>query len=166
MASWLKAGLIGAGILVVLALVSIIPFAGLCVVPLRWIAYIVIGIMAASYMTPPREAGKAAGQGALAGMVAAAVGGIVSMVISVIQVSIFGGAQQMTDIVRQIPPEVMQQLRDAGIPVRELLSSGTPAGVGLGSAALCSSVCCMGGIAFAAALAALGAAIYAGMKSE
>lgn len=162
MSSWLKAGLIGLAVLAVLSLFSLIPVVGLCILPLRWITYLVVGILAASYMAPPRQAGKAAGQGALSGMVAAAGGGLVSLIISLIQASMGTGARKMAQVIRQLPPEVIRQLREAGIPLRELLGRAAAGGAGIGGIAACSSVCCLGGIVLAAALAALGAVLYAG----
>ncbi|MEA3351617.1 MAG: hypothetical protein U9Q82_13435 [Chloroflexota bacterium] len=162
---WLKAGLIGLGVLVVLSLLGLIPIVAFCVVPLRWVTYIVVGVLAASYMDVPRDASKAAGQGALAGVIAAAGGGIVGLIISVIR-GASGGAAQFTQVLRQLPPDVVRQLRDAGIPLGQILGSGAAGAAGVGSIAICSSVCCLGGIVFAAALGAIGAAIYASVKSD
>ena len=168
MSVWLKAGLIGLGILVILSLLGLIPIVGLCVLPLRWIAYIVIGVLAASYMLPPRETGEAAKQGALAAVVASAGGGLVNLVITLIRAAT-GGAVQFSQILQQMPPDLMRQLRDAGIPPEMLFGSpGAAAGgaAAIGGAAICGSVCCAGGIIFAAALGAIGAAIYASTKSN
>lgn len=168
MNGWLKAGLIGAGILVVLSLLGLIPIVALCVLPLRWITYIVVGVLAASYMLPPRDAGSAAKDGALAGAVSAAGGGFVGLIIATIQAAT-GGGMQMAEILRQLPPEAMQALRDAGIPPEMLLGGAGQAAGGaaaIGGAAVCGSVCCVGGIIFAAALGAIGGAIYASVKAS
>ena len=74
----LKAGLIGAVIVLVLNLIGIIPVIGCIGLPLELVAYVVIGALAALWMTPRREAGRAAGQGALAGLIAGAVSGVVA----------------------------------------------------------------------------------------
>jgi len=66
MAAWLKGGLVGIVILIVLNLVGLIPFLGCITAPLSLAAYVVVGLLAASYMPPKRETGTAAGQGALA----------------------------------------------------------------------------------------------------
>ena len=58
-------------------------------------------------------------------MVAAAGGGFVALIVSLIQTSMGAGARQMAQLLRQIPPEVIQQLR------KTRLHS--------------SSVCCLGG---------------------
>lgn len=70
MSAWLKAGLVGIAILIVLNLIGLIPFLGCITAPLSLTAYIVVGVLAASYMPPKRETGTAAGQGALAAVVA------------------------------------------------------------------------------------------------
>ena len=46
MNAWLKAGLIGIAILVVLNLLGIIQILNCIVAPLRWITYIVVGVLA------------------------------------------------------------------------------------------------------------------------
>jgi len=157
MNAWLKAGLIGIAILVVLNLIGLISFLGCIVAPLRWITYIVVGVLAASYMLPGREAGKAAGQGALAGAIAGLGGGVVNFIIAMIQTAT-GGAAQALQALEQLPPELRYQIRDLGISP-ELLA-------GVGGTAVCSSICCFGGILLAAALGAIGAAIYAAAKPE
>ena len=168
MSGWLKAGLIGLGILILLNLFGLIPLVGLCVLPLRWIAYIVVGVLAASYLLPPRETGEAAKQGAMAAAIASAGGGFVNLVISLIRAAT-GGAAQFSGIIEQLPPDIMGQLRDAGIPP-ELLFGGPGEVAGgvaaIGGAAVCGSICCVGGIIFAAALGAAGAWIYASSKSN
>jgi hypothetical protein len=157
MNAWLKAGLIGIAILVVLNLIGLIPFVNCIVAPLSWITYIVVGVLAASYMLPRRDAGKAAGQGALAGVIAGLGGGIVSFIIAMIR-SATGGAAQVLQVLEQLPPELRYQMRDLGVGP-ELLA-------GVGGVAVCSSLCCIGGILLAAALGAIGAAIYAAAKPE
>ncbi len=163
MKGWLKAGLIGAGILVVLNLLGIIPFVGFCIIPLRWLTYIGVGVLAASYMLAPRESGLAAKEGAIAAAVAGAGGGIVGLIISLVQAGTTG-ALQIGDILRQMPPEVLQGLREAGIPPEMIFGGAGGGAAAVGGAAVCGSVCCLGGILFAAALGAVGAAIYASTK--
>jgi len=164
MKGWLKAGLFGMGILVVLSILGLIPFMGLCVVPLRWVTYIVVGVLAASYMLPPRETGPAAQDGAMAAAVAAAGGGVVGLIIALIQ-GAMGGSAQFTEVMRQLPPEAIQGLRDLGI-TPEMLTGAGGGVAALGGAAVCGSVCCIGGIIFAAILGAVGGAIYASVKQS
>jgi len=154
MSGWLKAGLIGAAVLVLLNLIGLIPLLGCITLPLTILAYAVIGGLAASYMPPVRTAGQGAGQGALAALIAALIGGIFGMIIAVIQASLRGTAQ----ILSQLPPEVLQAIQDSGIPPRFL--------AGVGGASICGSVCCGVGLLIAAALGAIGGAIFAAAKPD
>ncbi len=160
MSSWLKAGLIGAGILLVLNLIGIIPILNCLTLPLGLVAYFAIGALAASYLPPRRESGQAAKQGALAGMVAGFGGGLTSLVIGIIQASM-GGVFQAGQILSQLPPDVRHQLRDLNISPDLIAGAG-----GVGGIAVCGSVCCVGGIIFAALFGAIGAALYATAKPE
>ena len=89
----LKAGLIGAAIVLVLNLIGIIPVIGCIGLPLELVAYVVIGALAALWMTPRREAGRAAGQGALAGLIAGAVSGIVRAILTPVSMQLSGGTR-------------------------------------------------------------------------
>ena len=153
MSGWLKAGLIGAAILVVVNLVGIIPLLGCITFPLTLVVYVVIGVLAASYLPPMRTAGKGAGEGALAALIASIIGGITGMVIGIVQASI-GGAQALA----QIPPEAMDALSDIGMPPGFLFG---PVG-----ATVFGSCCCTLGVLIAVGLAAIGGAIYASVKPE
>ena len=73
----LRAGLIGAAIMLFLNLISLISVLGCIALPLELVAYVAIGALAAFWMMPRREPGRGAGQGALAGLLAAVVSGIV-----------------------------------------------------------------------------------------
>jgi hypothetical protein len=158
MNSWMKAGLIGTAVLVVLSLLGLIPFLACLTAPLTFVAYIGIGVLAASYLPPRRESSKAAGQGALAALLASLLGGIFSTIITVAQAAMGGAAQAFG----QIPPEMMQQFRDLGVDPR-MFASGAGA---VGIAAISGVICCGIGIFIAAALGAIGAAIYASVKPD
>jgi hypothetical protein len=157
MTSWLKAGLIGIAIVVVLGLIGLIPVLGCITGPLTYVTYAVVGVLAASFMVPPREAGSAAGQGALAALVASFGGGIFNLIVSVIRMAM-GGAAQGMQFLSQLPPELRHQLRDLG---GEDLLFGAGS---IGGAVLCGSACCLVGIVIAAALGAIGGAIYAAVR--
>lgn len=154
MPAWLKAGLIGAAILALLNLIGLIPIPGIgCLTfPLIILTYGAAGALAASYLPPIRTAGAASGQGALAGLVAAALGGLVTVVITLVQSSL----TTTTDVVNALPPETLQQLRDAGIDPSIF--------AGAGFAGLGGLICCSIGIVVGLALGAVGGAIYAAVK--
>lgn len=154
MPAWLKAGLIGAAILVVLNLISIIPipFLGCCTLLLSLATYVGAGVLASSYMPPPRQAGSAAGQGALAALVASAIGGIVGLIVSAIQQSSYSPQY----IMQQLPPEALQALRDSGISPEMFFAPAAMLGI--------AAVCCAVGVVIAAAFGAIGAAVYASSR--
>ncbi len=157
MSPWLKAGLIGAAILVVLNLLGIIPCVGVITCILGLLAYIGIGALAAYYMPPLRDAGAAAGQGALAAVLAAAIGGVVNTIVGVVRMAVVDSAQVMA----QIPPETLRQLEEAGIDP-QIFEQFT----GPGGAVISGSVCCLISLLIAAGLGAIGGAIYASMRQE
>jgi len=160
MSAWLKAGLIGAAVVIVLNLIGLVQVLGCITAPLTLVAYIGIGVLAASYIPPRRETGAAAGQGALAALIAGVGGGIVNLIISLVRVG-SGGMVQYTRFLETLPPDVARQFADLGVSPDILAGAG-----GIGAVAICGSVCCLGGIVFAAALGAIGAAIYASVKPE
>jgi hypothetical protein len=154
MSPWLKAGLVGAGVLVVLDLVGLIPCVACVTLLLGIVAYLGIGMLAAYWMPPPRVAGTGAGQGALAAVLAALIGGSINTIIFTIQMAVADTAAIMS----QIPAESLQQLEELGIDPSALVGPG--AGVAYGS------VCCLVGLILAAILGAVGGAIFAGLKSD
>jgi len=160
MSAWLRAAFVGIAILIVLNLIGLIQFLGCITAPLTLAAYVGVGVLAASYMPPKREAGTAAGQGALAAAVAGLGGGIVSLVIGLIRAGT-GSAFRGSQLLSQLPPEVRHSFRDLGISPELVTGFG-----GIGGAAVCGSVCCLGGIVFSAILGAVGAAIYASVKPD
>jgi len=117
--------------------------------------YIGVGVLAAYWLPPPRTAGNGAGAGAIAGLIAAVVGGAVNMVVSAIRFSTVGGAEAIT---RQIPPEALSQLQDAGIDPSVFAGIGGVLGIG--------AACCLVGLVVAAVLGAIGGAVMAAAKAD
>jgi hypothetical protein len=153
---WLRAGLIGAGVLIVISLLNLVPFVS-CIAPiLQLLAFAGVGALAASYIPPRRETGRAAGQGALAGLIAGFVGGIVSTLLSGVGLATAGGTAAM---LQQLPPETLQQFEQAGLDPAMFLNTGTV----VGATALC---CLPTGLIVGALLGALGGLIYASAKPE
>lgn len=146
----MKAGGIGAAVLIVLSLLGYIP----CVGCITWIlvlaAYVVIGVMAAKWMDPPRTASGGATNGAIAAVVAGLINGLVNMVISAIYFAITGTGQ-FTQALSDIPAEQLAALSEAGIDPSILAGGAGMAGVlGIGA------VCCTLGLVLAALLGAAG----------
>ena len=159
MTSWLKAGLIGGAVLSLLYLVSI-PLGGTLVCCCGvFLAYLLAcggtGALAAQWLPTPRDAGKGAGQGALAAGLAGLIGGAVNAVAVLIQ----SAAIDSAEIVSQIPAESLDALRELGISTDVLESSSGIVGGLLGG-----GCCCATGVIVALILGAIGGAIWAAMR--
>jgi amino acid transporter len=147
----LKAGGLGAVVLIVLSLLGLIPCVGCITFLLSFVVYAGIGVLAAHWMPPPRTAGSGATNGALAAVVAALVAGVIGIVILAIQGAITGGAQ-----LAQVPPDQLQTLAEAGID--PAIFAG-PAG-----GAMAGALCCTFFLFIGAGLGAAGGAIWANSK--
>jgi len=151
----LRAGLVGAAVAAVLSLLTLVPCLGCVAGILGLVWYVGVGVLAAYWLVPPRTAGEGAGAGAIAGVITALVGGVVNMIVGAIQFSVAGGA---SSVMRNIPPEVMSQLRDAGINPGDFANIGAVLGI--------SAICCVFGLVLAALLGAVGGAIMAAAKAD
>ena len=147
----LKAGLVGAGVLIVIALISLLPALGCLSVPLEWLAYLGTGALAAYWLAPVRQAGRAAGQGALAGLIAGLVAGLARTVLAPVSLGLSGGSQA---IISQLPPQSLELFRQAGFDPALFFGAG---GVTAFTAACCLPAALLGGVI----LGALGGLIYA-----
>jgi len=158
MRPWLKAGLIGGGVLALLTIladlgtllpseVSTIISCCLCI-PLL-LAYPGTGALAAYWLTPPRTAGEGAKEGALAGIIA----GVIDSVVSVILALIMGAAGVYQQALSQLPPETMRALKEMG-----LATTG-----GMAALSCVGGIC---GILWAVAMGAAGGAILAAAKRD
>jgi hypothetical protein len=156
MTGWLKAGLIGGAVLVVVQLIGLVPFDLICCLtfPSTLFIYLGVGALAAAFLPPPRAAGNGTAQGALAAILAAVISSVAGMVINTIRVMIIPEETVTMDL----PPALIQQLRDAGIPM-ELF-------IGIGGVIVFYSVCCVIWIVVSAILGAIGGAIYPSVKPE
>ena len=154
MSPWMKAGLIGGAIVVVLNLLGLIPCVGLFACGLGFVVYAAVGALAAYWMPPPRNAGTSAGQGALAAAVAGLIGGVVNTILIAVQVAI----TDTSTVISQLPAESLEQLRQAGIDPASLMSPIFGLFTG--------GVCCLGSLVFAVILGAIGAAIFAAVKPD
>ncbi len=136
MRPFLKAGLIGGAILVVISLLSLIPVLGCVSLPLVLIGYLVVGALAAHFMTPRRESGRAAGQGALAGLIASLISGLVAD--GPDSAELFN-VRRRRGAGSQLPPDTLQQLQQAGIDPNVLFSGARWPGSRCSAA--CPSAC-------------------------
>jgi len=150
-----KAGLVGAAVAVLLSLLRIVPCIG-CIASILGLAlYVGAGVLAAYWLTPPRTTGDGAGAGAIAGLITALAGGIVSIVVGAVQFTLMGGPAA---VMRDIPPESLRQLEQAGIDPNLFVSLGGIIGI--------EATCCLAGLVIAAVLGAIGGMIMASAKSN
>jgi hypothetical protein len=161
MSSWLKAGLIGGAALAFLSLLLTISGQilglGCGITLLALLVFAGIGALAAYWMPPIREAGPAAGQGAIAAVLAQLIGGIAFTIFGVIQTSLADTAA----LVSEIDPVFLDQLAEMGMDTQILETMLGPTG-----AVLNGSLCCLGGLILAAILGAVGGALFAGIKAD
>jgi hypothetical protein len=157
MRSWVKAGLIGGAIAGVLNVLGLVPVVGLVTCCLGILAYGGIGALAAYWMAPPRQAGPAAGEGALAGGLAAAIAGTIYTLAQ----TVYGAVRGLDATLAQLGPDLVQALRDAGLAVENL-----PPGAWTFSLLLSGGLCCLGFIVAGAALGALGGLILAALRPD
>ena len=160
MRPWLKAGLIGGGVLALLTILAnlgmLFPEAStiisccLCIPIL--LAYPGTGALAAYWLTPPRTAGEGAKEGALAGVIAGAIDGVVSMILSLVM----GAAEVYQQALSQLPPETMEALEEMGLS--GLFTTG-----GIAALSCVGGIC---GILWAVAMGAAGGAILAAAKRD
>lgn len=152
----LKAGLIGAGALLLINVIGLVPVLGCLSLPLELIAYVAIGALAVSWLPPRRETGRSAGQGALAGLIASAASGLLHVVLTPLSLSLSGGSDA---IISQLPAEALDLFQQAGVDPSTIFSGG--------AMAVLSLVCCFPLVLLVgAALGALGGLIFAAAKPE
>lgn len=150
----LQAGIFGAVLAVVLGIITILPYVGLCLaLPLYPLAFFLTGLVAVRITDARPGVGEAAAAGAAAGAIAAVVGGLAAMFLAPLRLAIAGGAEQA---VRILSPEQTQALLARGLdPVAVTDFLG---GVGAGIA------CCTLQLTSGIILAGAGAALYAAYR--
>lgn len=142
----LKAGGVGAAVLIVLSILGLIPCVGCITLILGLLAYVGIGVLAARWMAPPRDGSSGAKNGAAAAVLAGLISGVVNMVLQGIMFAI-NGSSQMAEAFANMPPEQLDALRQAGID---------PSALGIGAVFGVGAACCLLGVLIAAALGAAG----------
>ena len=160
MSGWLKAGVIGAVIVVVLKVLQVVPYVNCCAVPAEWVAYGCIGALAAYWMVAERTMGSGAWQGALAALIAAAIGGVIGIGVSVVAAAVLGPSQ--ISVARTVPPEILSELAKAGIDAGAIIRLGE----GTAGTVTCGAVCCGVGLVIAAVLGAIGGLVFAVVKPK
>ena len=161
MPSWLRAGLLGGAALAVIYVV--LTFLGQTVglgcgfAFLALLAFAGAGALAAYWTPPVREVGPAAGKGAAAAVIAQLIGGVVFTILLLIQFYFV----DIAEVISSMDPALLDQLAEVGWDAQALETVLGPA-----SALLSGSLCCLGGLIFAAILGAVGGALFAAIKPE
>ena len=159
MQPWLKAGLIGGG---VLAAVNLLTSVGSLVAPALAVAlscclclpllliYPLTGVLAAYWLPQPLTLGQGARGGTLAGLVAVAVSTVFGWLVGLV-LALAGVSQRALS---QLDPQSLAMLRDSGLDV--LYTPG-----GMVALAFCGGIV---GLVWGAGFGALGGVIYAAIK--
>jgi hypothetical protein len=150
----LKASGIGAVILIILNLLSLIPCVGCFTFLITLIVYPAIGILAAYFMINPRNGNTGATNGAAAAVIAALIAGVVGTIINFAYFS-FTGSDQMAQAVADLPPDQLAALAELGVD--PTLMAG---GLGMLGILGFSVICCGLWAIFAALLGAAGGAFW------
>jgi hypothetical protein len=151
----IRAGLIGGAGGLVLSLLGLLPSLSCCMLILQWLLFVAVGGLAVSWLLPPRTSGAAAKEGALAGGIAGVIAGLVSMLLAPFSFAQQGGAEA---ILRQVPPDQLEALVEAGIDPAAFLSTGSLILFGAG--------CCVVTTFMAVMLGALGGLVFSAMRPD
>ena len=149
----LKAGGVGAAILIVFDLLGLIPCVGCITFVLSLVVYVGIGVLAAYWMIQPRTAGSGATNGAIATAAAALIAGVVGLVINGIYFAATGSSE-IAQAFADLPPEQLQMMSEAGIDPTMFTGLGMAGVFGIGA------VCCGLWAIIAAGLGAAGGAFW------
>lgn len=155
--AWIKAGLIAAGVDIVLSVLGAIPCIGCLVLPINCIAWLILplgcGYLAAMWSNLKRDQyQEAVVQGALSGVVLGVIGGTVQIIISLISQALNLGAGTFTSLLSEQDNTFMQDMAFAPL--------------GIGSTLLFGSVCCIAGIVLNVVLSILGGIIYVALSKK
>lgn len=149
----LKAGGVGAAILIVFDLLGLIPCVGCLTFLLSFVAYVGIGVLAAYWMILPRTGGSGATNGAIATAAAALIAGVVGLVINGIYFAVTGSSE-LAQAFADLPAEQLQMMSEAGIDPTMFTGLGMAGVFGIGA------VCCGLWAIIAAGLGAAGGAFW------
>ena len=150
----LQAGVFGAVLAVLLGVIALLPYVGLCLaMPLYPVAFFLTGLAAVRVSDHPMSVGEAAVGGAVAGLIAGVIGGLAAMFLAPLRLASGGGAEQAALI---LSPEMTEALLARGLDTVAVMDF--VGGVGAGIA------CCGLQITSGVLLAGTGAALYAAYR--
>ena len=142
----LKAGLIGAAVLLVITVLNqLLQISGglvYVICGVNMLIYAGIGVLAGFFLAPPRTPRQGAGAGAIAGLLSGGISGVVGFIILTIRMARGMGYPGLD-------PQQMEQLAQSGLDPKLLAIPGVVCGMAIG-----------------AGMAAIGGAIFSAVKSE
>jgi hypothetical protein len=154
--AWLKSGLAGAGVAIVLQILGIIPCVKCLILPITCVAWFIIplvsGYLAATWAKVARdEFQKGAKEGALAGLVLGGVSGLVSIPI-----------QMFSALINQGQNAALSALNDQEVDYTDYVDIPS----GIVGAMICGSIGCAIGLVIDVLLSALGGIIKVAMSKK
>lgn len=120
MRAWVKAGIIGGIIQILLTIptpvIYLLPadtgsIVSLCICLSFFFSYPVAGILAAHWLTPPRETRQGAIAGSLAGLLAAGIDSVATVILTII-IALLGLPQRYLD---QLTPDMLEAVQKSGM---------------------------------------------------
>ena len=142
----LKAGLIGAAVLLVITVLNqLLQISGglvYVICGVNMLIYAGIGVLAGFFLAPPRTPRQGAGAGAIAGLLSGGISGVVGFIILTIRMARGMGYPGLD-------PQQMEQLAQSGLDPKLLAIPGVVCGMAIG-----------------AGMAAIGGAILAAVKPD
>ena len=133
----LKAGAVGAGVLIIFNFLALIPCVGCFTFLLAFAVYVGTGVLAVHWMEAPPDLNSGAINGAIAALVAALIAGVVNVFISTAYFGITGSGQ-MSQILTDLPAEQLEAMAQMGIDPAIFVGGAVIAGVvGIGAACCC-----------------------------
>jgi len=150
----LQAGLFGGALAVLLGLIALLPYVGLCIsLPLYPATFFLTGLVTVRVSDVAPGVSQAAAGGAVAGFVAAVIGGLAAMFLAPLRLNLAGGPEQL---VSALSPNTVDTLVAAGLEPAAVVD--LMAGVGAGI------LCCTAQLTTGVLLAATGAGLYAAYR--
>jgi hypothetical protein len=154
--AWLKAGLAGAGVAIVLQIIGIIPCVNCLIFPITCVAWFIIplasGYLAATWAKVARdEFQKGAVQGVFSGLVLGSVSGLVSIPIQMVSI-----------LINQGQNAALSALNEQEVDYTDYMDLPS----GLAGAVICGFIGCGIGLVIDVLLSALGGIIKVAMSKK
>ena len=156
----IKAGAVGAGILIIFNFIALIPCVGCITFLLAFAVYVGTGVLAVNWMETTPDLNSGLQNGAAAAVIAALAAGVVNVLISTAYFGITG-SDVTSQVLADLPPEQLEAIAQLGID--PTLFAG---GAGLAGVVGVSMACCCLWAFIAAIHGALGGGFWASRKAS